>query len=501
MSHVDHISKLPPEILGEILAHCTASDPDSPALLATISHRFHEVVSSTPRVWQRFNLSLSAHSEKACVRKIHLWFTRAAACILFLDVDLGSTTTSKDDLCTQVSANPMRHSLLPHILRPFSPRIGSLEVYALSEGDAQDFVSLVYPVERDETRHMALESLVVRINPDAPSANITPSTMPFCYSQLTLPKLSRLSCLRLVNHTLPDPSIIDLSTLRSLTIVRSIRAPPLHLQFILRILRTTPSLTRLEIEGRITDMAVMLSPEGDGEEEDKDPFALLTLPCLTHLSLRSNHIPQVLSALIMPELHTLRLDDLDGRRKNASEETATTLRQLLVRMDLPREKRKGNGLKVLDLSGVSIRRHRGSDGGVWDWCFRRLWFLEEIRARNLDVDELMDILVPPRHQNGGGGADSGPRGDIACPRLHSLSIVNNHPSRLVAKFRCLRPSVDLKHEIVDDPLNHSYSEFLDSLRTHSTSFPALIGSPGFGFGSSFDRRRLEGASKKIKEKH
>ncbi|KAF9444275.1 hypothetical protein P691DRAFT_807578 [Macrolepiota fuliginosa MF-IS2] len=490
MSQSNYISQLPPEILGEILTYCTAFNADSPAQLATISGYFHRVISLTPHVWQRLTLSLFAHSEEAYRRKVHLWFLRAATCNLHLDVDLRPSITNGDVPQGETLADPMTQLRLPHMLRPYSSRIGSLQLDGMSEHDAQSFISSVYPPQHDGV-HMSLESLVVRINPDSPPVSIIQSAISPPYSQLTLPRLSHLSCLHLVNHTLPDPSKFDLSTLRSLVISRPIRASPFQLQAIVHILRTTPSIAHLEIYGRITDIVAPLSPAGEGAGQDEDPLAPLTLPCLTHLSLRSNHIPQILSALIMPELRALRLDDLDGRRKNASEETSTALRQLLVRMDLPRETRRGNGLKVLDLGSISIRRQRGKQTHLWEWCFKRMWLLEEIRVKNMDVNDLADILIPSKYHHEAGDTPS--QDETVCPRLRSLSIVNNQPSHLVAQFRCLRPSVDLKYEITDDVLSHPCIEPPGSVSPPAPS----NASRGFGFGFPFDRRRNEGALKKF----
>lgn len=435
------------------------------------------------------------------MRKAELWFSQAAACSIHLEIELGSKATASWTPCDSPPIElPTMQSELVYTLRRFTSRIESLQVEAICERDAHVFISSVYHVQDEQ--HMALENLTLRINPDTPSVIVASPDTSTPYPVLNLPKCIHLSCLRLVNHVLPNPTSINLNGLRSLAIIRPIRSSPLHLQTILRILRATTSLTSLEIESRLTD-AVILPVEGEEEddEEEEDPLTPLTLPSLTHLSLRSNHIPQTLSSLIMPDLHTLRLDDLDGRRQNASEETGAMLRQLLVRMDLPRETRRGNGLKVLDLTSIALQRPTSKEENVWDWCFRRMWFLEKLHVKNMNVDGLMDILLPPldhHHADQRRGVEF--RGDFVCPRLQTISIIANHPSRSVARFQRTRPSIDLKCTLVDDPLSHSYLDFMNTSPTLSS--PVITTNHrGFGFGSPFDRRRNQGQSKKSDLKH
>ncbi|KAJ3546394.1 hypothetical protein NMY22_g2065 [Coprinellus aureogranulatus] len=114
------------------------------------------------------------------------------------------------------------------------------------------------------------------------------------------------------------------------------------------------------------------SSTSSSSDNDSTPTpTLIHLPSLTHLSLRTNAIPPLLTHLLLPNLTLLHLEDLNGKRPHASQETATVLRQLLVRMELPSEYRTGRGLRVLELVGVEVACAAGS--GMGSGCRGREW--------------------------------------------------------------------------------------------------------------------------------
>lgn len=492
---LENFSDLPLEVLGEILIHCAASDSDAPTQLAATSRQFHNAVNATPGVWQRLNLSLYAYSAGACIRKINLWFSRAAACNIFLHVELKQQAAASSwPHGNPVVESPREPSELGFALRQFSSRIESLEVEAMSERDAHAFISSVYDLGHvGEEFNIGLRHLTVTINHNEPLAITPPSFSSSLEFALRLPRRIHLVTLRLVNHIHPYTSCMNYKHLRALTITRPVRSSPLGLRTILDVLRATTVLVSLEVGGRIVDAPLLLvedKEEISGAEED-DHTAPLTLSSLTHLSLRSNLIPPLVSLLIMPELHTLRLDDLDGRRLNASVETGTMLRQLLVRMELPRETRKGTGLKVLELTSVAIQPPAPKEDNIWNWCFKRMRSLERLYVKNINVDDLMEILLPQSKASVSGHGRSEFHGDVVCPRLLSLSIVSNRYSRYIAIFERIRRSVDVEYTIVDDPLNHFYLNSSNNLLEGIPS-PMLANNIGNDMKSEKMEAKIEG---------
>ncbi|KXN90894.1 hypothetical protein AN958_03424 [Leucoagaricus sp. SymC.cos] len=472
------ITTLPPELLGEIFVHCALDEPDSPAMLATLSHRFHKVALSTPQAWQWLTLSLSEYPRQVCSRKTHLWFARSAECAINVKVNLIPSSTYMHQIPNESSGTYLGIS---ESLKPFFSRIHSLNVDATSENIAQYFISNVYSSSSNTALPIPLEGLVLRINSDFPTTllpSIPASTL------IPFPILPRLSHLQLVNHSLPNQGATDLSGLKILSIIRPVRAPPLTIMNVLRVLCHCRSLTSFTFEGRMIE-GPMAPHQNEDEQPEEELSTPLTLPAITQFSLRSNRIPQLLSALILPELRILTINDLDGRRPNASEETGTMLRQLLVRMELPRETRKSDGLRILELRGVTIRRQYS----VWEWCFRRMWNLEVLGLKDTNVDEAVGILLSSIHSDVP-VAEGTRREEIVCPRLHTLSVTGELPSGSLKMFESCRPATRVVQEIRKEG-----SDLGLDLEPRG-NWPALVdlsspvtGSGGFGFGSSFDRQR------------
>lgn len=181
--------------------------------------------------------------------------------------------------------------------------------------------------------------------------------------QLQLPELPFLTSVKLNNVNIPFLPRTSLRCIRNLTIIRPLRAPPLPTNVVSQLLRSTPCLTYFELNARVLPFAsAPNTPNTQGlvnhplhdvqqqvidalqeEEDDVDSssnMGLITLASLTHLTLRANNLPLLLDHLVVPSLCHLHINDLDGKRPNASSETSEALREVLVRMDLPFDQSK-----------------------------------------------------------------------------------------------------------------------------------------------------------------
>lgn len=62
---------------------------------------------------------------------------------------------------------------------------------------------------------------------------------------------------------------------------------------------------------------------------------LIYLPQFTRLSLRIDSISYILPDLLLPNLTSLRIDNLDGKSIGSAETVENLFRNLLIRMDFP----------------------------------------------------------------------------------------------------------------------------------------------------------------------
>ncbi|KAH9474358.1 hypothetical protein JR316_0012816 [Psilocybe cubensis] len=346
---------------------------------------------------------------------------------------------------------------------------------------------------------------------------------------LVLPSIPCLRHLSFYNHLLPPLSPENVKNLRVLQLHYPLRFSPISITTLLGVLNEARSLERVEIEARVTlenvspsnstspssnsasgshNIAVspptthpsnlatvalvpLLSPSDsnhapsassslslDSHSTSNDQLPLISLPRLTYLHLRINNLPSVLSQLLLPSLHTLSIDDLDGKRSGAAKQMAEVLRGLLVRMempvddvenvDTPVEKKKQldvqKGLEVLDMCSVALPASQGHHGGlisatdaqaahaVWAWCFRRMRVLKEMRVKKMDADSLFE-LITPRLRTSRSGVDVGAaattnshglengqneKDDIPLPALQKLVVVEQdayHPKSSAALHR------------------------------------------------------------------
>ncbi|PPQ93074.1 hypothetical protein CVT25_011949 [Psilocybe cyanescens] len=368
---------------------------------------------------------------------------------------------------------------------------------------------------------------------------------------LILPRLPHLSHLKFHNHPLPPLVHENVRNLCALSVHYPLRFAPIPVHALLEVLGSARRLERLEVEARVVDdlsssssnsvVSAVALPAASTQHENSvaSPVApssspsdhhqqfswdtaphpsssshsspssqnstaqtqtqmhahptpiLLPLPHLTHLHLRINNLPAVLSQLLLPALRTLSVDDLDGKRAGAARQTGEVVRGLLVRMEMPlaleetegeeadetketwlrKAKGKetdtegrGRGLEVLDMCSVALPSVDGDDrashshahsyssplGGaqtqtqthtaqteaeaaeaVWAWCFRRMRTLREMWVKKMDVDALFALVTP--HTNAtwcGRNIEEEEKEDIPLPALKKLVVVEQdtyHP--------------------------------------------------------------------------
>ncbi|KAF9483266.1 hypothetical protein BDN70DRAFT_326247 [Pholiota conissans] len=463
------LTSIPPELLGEIFTYSTLHNPDAPLVLSAVCSTFHYIVHTTPSVWTRLYLEVSRpdatgnafteHPDARWARKAEMWFSMAGVCPVYLHVQMDVYAHSpRAQSMGEVSAlqgngdyrdelGQWHIQLLPCVLYQYRHKIHGLALHSTTVDEAQSFFTALYPPEiagqNPEDSRIPLKNLTFHASSDgshrASSLNLAhlrhkhkPATC-ISLSHCHFPQLAHL---KFVNH--PLPSIINESdilpwgpinnarSLRSLSITYPIRFTPISVYTLLQVLRSSPLLEKLEIEARVADAPpptslMPTSPTWPSTPisastapiTPNTPFSahqhhpdLITLPYLTFLSLRINNLPALLSHLLLPSLHTLRLDDLDGKRVGAAAQTGVVLRQLLVRMELPCEGvQRGSGLQVLDMCSIALAAPQyihGHDerevalndaGSVWEWCFRRMRTLREVRAAKMDTEALWALIT------------------------------------------------------------------------------------------------------------
>ncbi|KAJ3518562.1 hypothetical protein NMY22_g13611 [Coprinellus aureogranulatus] len=449
-------SLLPPEILGEVFVQCTLHHPDAPLVLRGVSKVFRDVVDGTPGVWERLTLSLTKDTSPTIESKARWWLERSRSCPVDVRIELitqasrcssGASTPlpslsspSLDNTNTNTNSASLYSTLAKHV-----NRIRTLISRLHPEPDARALLSSLY-TSCDPTLS-ATQSLSIRIS------STTPPNLRLSSFDARFPRLPKLRRLTLTNHTISILASADLGELRELEVVCPVRFQPIGVESVVGILRRTPVLEKLLVESRMVEESSQVSfgsvpvtpvsafhqsptppstsassPTLSGNTpppDDTTAPTLVHLPFLTNLSLRTNAIPPLLTHLLLPNLSSLHLEDLNGKRPHASKETATVLRQLLVRMELPTGSGIGSGTHghAQSISGVGMgmgmgsgmamgmgtgmamgtqgygeieqQQQGGGEDATWGWCFKRMVSLEEVSVSKANVGPVLDILAPP----------------------------------------------------------------------------------------------------------
>ena len=104
-----------------------------------------------------------------------------------------------------------------------------------------------------------------------------------------------------------------------------------NLNVILHFLRFTTSLVQFNLEASVVDAPHTHRATSDVKHDN----TLIYLPHFTQLSLRIDSISYILPHLLLPNLTSLRIDNLDGKSIGSAEIVENLFRNLLIRMDFP----------------------------------------------------------------------------------------------------------------------------------------------------------------------
>ncbi|THV01443.1 hypothetical protein K435DRAFT_402405 [Dendrothele bispora CBS 962.96] len=446
------ITSLPAEILGEIIRHCSFYCADAPIILASVNRLLYDVAHGTPCVWSKLRLSLS-NDERRLVRKAGLWFTRSGSCLLDLFVDVAATS---EDSPTDSPERPIAevYHFLVAFLRHHRPQIQTLNVKSDTELKAFHFIDAIYSSSYfpPANQHLQLQSLRIRITNDIPQA---PSTWSPVFESFS--HLPSLQSLKLTNHVLPALNTPTIANLRYLTISRPLRAHPLPVHKILRIISSTPALTQLEIDSRI-----MKQPLSELTQ-------YMTIPELESLSLRTNNLPYLLRLLGTSSLKKLYLKDLDGKRVTANQELGLALKELSERTVTPDGLADGlSNLHTLEITGIIPGDERMDHD--WELCIRRMIKLERLVISDFDAEGLVDLLT----ENSLSGFGLGP----VCPRLKYLCLSGVRSLPSLQRLKMSRSNITIEWETTRQ----------ETPRAARSSVYAY-GAGGFGFGSRFNFER------------
>lgn len=422
MRDVHGIIRMPTEVLGEILIHCSTLDPNSPLLLSTTCRTFWSVIRTTPRIWHRLRLTLSSHTTRACLRKAEIWFAMAGTCMLDVSVHISPSSLPTYSILGGPQDVGAGSGPLFDVLHANVDRITSLSLQATYNAQALSFLTSIYPARPLTCTKIVLRRLLL----DTKTSVVFFSYMsPYAssVSHVYFPSLPDLTYLNVTNHIFRSISFSNPCNLLTLIICGSIQSEPIPLRKIIDTLRIATQLTYLSIESRLIDYENhTVTPIASLNQETKlEPFSskLVLLPLLSHLSLRVNNFPSLLGRIVAPNLNTLHLDDLDGHCAKSSEETGKALLNLLVRMDSS----ECNSVQTLSLVNVQIQQTLDESKNIWESCLRHMCALRTLSVSDVNIPALFKML------------DSGESdGNSVCPNLRELIIAAPWPEPY--KFQC-----------------------------------------------------------------
>ncbi|KAJ6593334.1 hypothetical protein B0H19DRAFT_1246122 [Mycena capillaripes] len=330
-AHKDSISVLPLELLSEVFAQYASVYADAPIILGTVSRLFRHVAYTTPSVWSHLKFNDADGSRKAA-----LWLAMSKACQVNVQIDMsrvGRAEHGVDMLALQT-------------LRSHTDRITSLCLRTDTQAQARAVLATIYSdVSPTGT---ALRSLRI-----SAATFVSGVLLPFP----AIPSITKLETTNVALTVLPS---LDLGRLQGLRIIQPLISAPVAADDILELIRGAPSLRKLKVEARIAD------PTRTAEAE---PYFL---PQLEKLQVRANNIVALLDRFIVPALRVLHLNDLDGKRADASADMGAALHRLLVRTELGKGDVKSNELRVFKLVGVEVER----GNAVWERCVQRIKTVE-----------------------------------------------------------------------------------------------------------------------------
>ena len=406
--------RLPDELLAEIFFEYSLDYADAPMLLSSVCRPFRDILLHSPDVWTQLNISLSTWNARAMAKKVAIWLKRSGACLIQLDISLSLNQHSTD----------VGSSLEPVItlLQQNRSRFISLEVHSPTGALSHRFLEALYPCSSDldvlchAQNSLRLESLKIDI-----AREHSTSTHTFLPS---LTSMYHLKSLELVNHFIPLPATTEAHFLhlRSISIIRPLRASPLPATQLLQLLQAAPMLSDIHIETRV--MAPRMG-------QRLPPPVETVLPQVRRLTLRANNMSLLLGPMVLPALEDLHLHDLNGKGERSAQKLSGAVRRVLASVDAPFCR-----LRELELSGVSLRMDsEGEQATDWAWCIQRMWKVERLRLIDTDGNALFSHLT---HTEEGGEACGG----SLFPQLKVMELERSTVSEPVVKaWQKSRPTV------------------------------------------------------------
>ncbi|KAJ7072841.1 hypothetical protein C8F01DRAFT_262584 [Mycena amicta] len=328
----DRISSLPHELLGEIFTECSVALPDAPLVLGAVSQLFRHIAYTTPPVWTHLQLD----GTSAAAKKTTLWFAMSRVCRVTVRLDLAQKPQNGHMGGTE------SHSAIFDALRSHTKRIGALEIRVEDQLQAGGALSAIY--SGVSPADMGLRALHLY----ATKLKATPRPLVF-------PAIPTIVDMETTNIALESLPSLNLGCLEHLRLVQPLVSVPLAPDHIVHLAHVAPQLRRLRIEARIAE-----SPACSAETQ--------LVPQLEELHLRANNLIPLLDRFVVPRLHTLYLDDIDGKRAGASEEVAGVLHRLLVRMELGKGEVTNNRLRDFELVGVAV----DMETAMWRRCMQKM---------------------------------------------------------------------------------------------------------------------------------
>jgi hypothetical protein len=272
------INRLPTELLIELFTFCVANDPIVPLTLASVSHRFRQVVLSSPRIWQLISLDDRRSTISTSHTQVQIWIAQSDP----LPFDVALRLQSSDALLSLVS--------------PLLSSVSRWRHFWIS-GAKQERLQLSSLFRRGLVPALHYLNVVIQSIEDSAS---TPHNAPSFYSCGSHSQIPQHISMNISLTTLPSPNFITPIQFTALNITEM--SLKIHLQpgDLLKFLTVCPLLEEFYYSGMLRD------------EVSVEKLQVVQLPHLRVLLIRNTCFQRtILSGLDTPALRELYLQNLN----------------------------------------------------------------------------------------------------------------------------------------------------------------------------------------------
>lgn len=269
---------LPTELLIELFTHCCSNDTVAPLKLASVSHRFREVVFSSPRVWQLISLNDHRFTVSASHIQAKLWLARS------------------DPLPFNVELELQNPDALLSLLSPFMSSIDRWR-YCWIRGAIEERLNISCLFQTDLVPVLHYLNIAIESVEEAADPSHRSPTLYSCgaYSQ-TLQHLS----MNVSVATLPPANLLTPMQFTTLNVTELSLEVYLQPTQLLDFLIMCPRLEKIYFSGGLHDEVV------------EEKLQVVHLPHLRILVIRNTCFQRtILSALDAPVLKELHLQNLN----------------------------------------------------------------------------------------------------------------------------------------------------------------------------------------------